>query len=239
VESLLRRVDAAWAEDLGCSVDLLHAPGAHLVPGGADLAGYRGLYMARFDGVVLVYSPRSHEAAARRVLLNAAPDEVFSVRSCHRMAGAEGLVVLGPAWHGFVDVAAFRPVEDANGQRVKREGPELEVLRQACPENEWLEAGFGDPDGICYGLREGSNLVAAGNMTSYRGMPADVGVITHPAFRHRGHARRLVSYMTTDQLPAAGVVRYRALQANRGSLAIARSLGFIGRGESLAIRLRS
>ena len=81
--------------------------------------------------------------------------------------------------------------------------------------------------------------MAAGNMTEFRSMPADVGVITHPGFRGRGLARRLVSYMTAEQLPAVGVVRYRALQTNLPSLAIASSLGFVGRGENLAIRLKA
>jgi predicted GNAT family acetyltransferase len=79
--------------------------------------------------------------------------------------------------------------------------------------------------------------VAAGNMTDYRAVLADVGVITHPRFRGRGFAQRLVSHMTQEQLPAVGVMRYRALQTNLASLAVARSLGFIGRGENLAIRL--
>ncbi len=77
-------------------------------------------------------------------------------------------------------------------------------------------------------------MVAAGNMTDYRAMPADVGVVTHPGFRGRGWARRLVSHMTAEQLPTVGVVRYRALQTNLPSLAVASSLGFIGRGEDLA-----
>ncbi len=213
VEPLLGRVDAAWAEALGCSLDLLHAPGAHLVQGGPDLAAYRGVYMARVDDSVLLYSPPSHESAARQLLSSAAPEEVFSAQSCLWIAGADAQVVLGPSWHGFVDVGKFRPAEGSTGERVERDDPELEAVRHACGENEWLEAGFGDPDGICYGLRESGQLVAAGNMTSYRGMPADVGVITHTAFRRRGLARRLVAYMTADQLPAVGIVRYRPCTA--------------------------
>ncbi len=63
-------------------------------------------------------------------------------------------------------------------------------------------------------------------------MPADVGVVTHPAFRGRGLARRLVSYMVADQLPSVGVVRYRALQTNLAALVIATSLGFVGEAKT-------
>jgi hypothetical protein len=45
--------------------------------------------------------------------------------------------------------------------------------------------------------------------------------------------------MTAERLPTARVVRYRALQANLPSLAVASSLGFVGRGENLAVRLHA
>ncbi len=235
---LLDLVDAAWAEALGCSASLLDASGPHLVPGGPGLAGYAGVYVARLGGSVLVYTPPTHEAAARQVLSAAAPEDVFSAEFCLKIAGPQGQVVLGPSWHGFVDVAHFQAAEGAAGERVERDDPELEQLRQACGEKEWSEAGFADPEGLVYGLRQDGQMVAAGNMTEYRGMPADVGVITHPGFRGRGLARRVVSHMTAEQLPTAGIVRYRALQTNLPSLAVASSLGFVGRGENLAIRLK-
>jgi hypothetical protein len=43
--------------------------------------------------------------------------------------------------------------------------------------------------------------------------------------------------MIQDALPAAGIIRYRALLSNAPSLAIARSLGFAGHGENLIARL--
>ncbi len=180
----------------------------------------------------------THEAAARQVLSAAAPEDVFSAEFCLKIAGPQGQVVLGPSWHGFVDVAHFQAAEGAAGERVEREDPELEQLRQACGEKEWSEAGFSDTEGLVYGLRQDGQMVAAGNMTEYRGMPADVGVITHPGFRGKGLARRVVSHMTAEQLPTAGIVRYRALQTNQPSLAVASSLGFVARGENLAIRLK-
>jgi len=243
VSSLIDLVDAAWADALGCPISQLHAPGAHLVPGGACLAGYRGIYMARLDHSVLVYTPPTHFAAARQAISTTAPEELFTATSCLRIAGPDGQEVLGPSWHGFVDGARFRAAEGAFGEKLDPADHGLDELRRACGENEWAEAGFSHiVDGSCvdavvYGGREGGRLVAAGNMTDFRGMPADVGVVTHPAFRRRGLARRLVSRMTTDQLPDVGVVRYRALHTNLASLGVAGSLGFIGRGENLAVRL--
>ncbi len=44
--------------------------------------------------------------------------------------------------------------------------------------------------------------------------------------------------MIADALPDAGIVRYRARVTNRPSIAVARSLGFVARGENLIARLR-
>jgi predicted GNAT family acetyltransferase len=146
-----------------------------------------------------------HQAAARRVV--SAPEDAFSAASCLEIAGAEGQVVLGPSWHGFTDVAHFQAAEGAAGELVQRDDAGLEELRRACGEDEWCEAGFAHPEGLVYGLRQDGIMVAAGNLIHYRGVPANVGVITHPGFRGRGLARRLVTHMTAEQL---AVTRIRA-----------------------------
>lgn len=210
-----------------------------MVAGGRALAGYRGVYMVRLGNTVLVYVPASHEAGAKSALAAASPDDAFTASTCRLIAQGEGEVVLGPSWHGFADEAHFRPVEDADGERIAVDDPQLDELRGVCGYEEWAEAGFGHAGGYLYGLGESGRLVAAGNMTDYRGRPADVGVLTHPAMRGRGLARRLVSYMVATHLPAAGIVRYRALTTNHASLAVARSLGFMGRGHNLALRFRA
>jgi predicted GNAT family acetyltransferase len=88
-------------------------------------------------------------------------------------------------------------------------------------------------------LREREQIVAAGNMTEWRGLPADVGVLTHPAHRGRGFAGRLVGAMVSAVLPTVGVVRYRALVSNHASLAVAQRLGFEQYGQDYRTRRRS
>ncbi|MDD9372168.1 MAG: GNAT family N-acetyltransferase [Acidimicrobiales bacterium] len=73
-------------------------------------------------------------------------------------------------------------------------------------------------------------------MTDWRGLPADVGVLTQPSQRRRGLARRLVGTMVADALPAVGVVRYRALATNIASLALAERLGFEPYGQNFRAR---
>jgi hypothetical protein len=60
---------------------------------------------------------------------------------------------------------------------------------------------------------------------------------TENAVPGRGLAKKIAVQMIGDALPAAGIIRYRALATNSPSLAIARSLGFAGQGQNLIARL--
>jgi len=60
---LLDIVDASWVSGLGCDVDLVRTPGAHLVPGGPSFQGYDAVHLARIDHTVLVYCPEPLRAA--------------------------------------------------------------------------------------------------------------------------------------------------------------------------------
>ena len=75
-------------------------------------------------------------------------------------------------------------------------------------------------------------------MTPFRGLLADVGLITHLDHRGKGLAKAVASRMIMDALPEAQLIRYRSRTANAASLAVAFSLGFVGRGENIAVRPR-
>lgn len=228
---------AVWAQALGCDARLLGEPGAHLVPGGAQLRDLNGVYMASVGAAVLVCCAGSLRPRAAAVLASTPPGALFTPGTCAAIAGVGAVQVLGPSWHGLTDAAHFRPAGPGAGRRLDRGDPLLAGLREACGEADWAEGGFAGPDGVIYGIEEDGHLAAAGNLTPFRGYPADVGLLTRPAARGRGLARQLATRMIGDALPAAGIVRYRALVTNSASLAIARSLGFAGYGQNLVVRL--
>jgi hypothetical protein len=237
IEELEALAAAAWAESLGCDLRLLGEPGGHLVPGGRRLRDLNGVYMAGLGAAVLVYCPGPLQPRAAAVLASTPLGQLFTAGTCARIARVEPVQVFGPSWHGFTDAAHFAPVVCGAGRRLDQGDPLLAGLRQACGETEWAEGGFADPDGVIYGLEEDGRLAAAGNLTPFRGSPADVGLLTRPDARGRGLAKQVAVQMIVDALPAAGVVRYRALVTNSPSLAIARSLGFVGYGQNLIARL--
>lgn len=234
-------VDAAWATDLGCDAARLREPGAHLVEGGAGLAGYGGVYMARVGPATLVYCPPPFRPRAERILGATDPRSAFGVELCADIANVPPSAVLGPSVHSFLDRSRFRPRADATGRRLDAGDSALAELRAAVGDGDWAEGGFfREPaafDGLVYAIEdEEGRLVAAGNLTPYRGAPADVGLVTHPAHRGRGLARRLATRMVADALTWAEIVRYRALASNDASRRVARAVGFVERGANLAVR---
>ena len=226
-----------WAETLGCDLRLLGEPGGHLVPGGARLQDLNGVYMAAVGACVLVYCPGRLRARAAAVLASTSPPLLFSAGTCARIAAVDRTQVFGPSWHGFTDAAHFTPAVTGAGRLLDRRDRLLAGLREACGQADWAEGGFDDPDGVIYGIEEDGCLAAAGNLTPFRGYPADIGLLTHPAARGRGFAKQIAVQMIADALRAAGIIRYRALVTNAPSLAIAQSLGFAGYGKNLIARL--
>jgi GNAT superfamily N-acetyltransferase len=217
-------VDAAWGELLGCEPALLHTRGTHLVAGGKELAGREAVLMFRITGATLVYCPEWLRDRAMDVVAETRPEAAFGVTLCARIADVAESEVHGPAWHGFVDRARFATARGGagagDGHRVDRHDSLLDELRRACGDADWGEGGFFDDatafDDVRYAIEEDGRLVAAGNLTAYRGLPADVGLVTRPDARGRGLAKRLT---------------------NTASLRVAQSLGFEGRGQNYRVRL--
>jgi len=164
-------------------------------------------------------------------------DQVFTAHTCERIASGP-VEIRGPAWHGFVDDEHFVPPSQPQGGRIAPDDSQVAELRQECGEDEWIEGGFVFDDGLLYGVGAGGRLLAAGNMTPFRGLLADVGLITHLDHRGKGLAKAVASRMIMDALPEARLIRYRSRTANAASLAVALSLGFVGRGENVAARPR-
>jgi RimJ/RimL family protein N-acetyltransferase len=194
--------------------------GVHVVAGPADR-----ILVWRIDGFTGV---AADPAELDRVQAAAAPDGADPFLAEWLRAVAEGWEVFGPSIHTYADASMFRPVSGSGVERVSVDA--LSSLRDAAALDEWGEGGvpLEDEDGtLLYGLRQDGAFVAAGNMTPWRGAPADVGLYTAPSHRGRGLGRAVASAMVAEQLPSIGIARYRALETNVASLAVARSLGFV------------
>lgn len=236
--SLVEFADEGWAELLGCDVALLHRPGIHFVPGNDQLHDWKGIFVARVvEGAVLVYGPEPLVPHLAPLLEGVSPAAAFQPDFVARLAGKGRPLVLGPGRYTFVDTAHFRPAEHSAGSPLPLEDPALEGLRAACREDDWEESGLAYARAPLYGIKSDRLLMAVSHLAPYRSRQADIGILVHPAHRGRGLARRLVSHVATEVLPEVGVLRYSAALTNTASLAVADALGFVPRGEQMAVRL--
>jgi GNAT superfamily N-acetyltransferase len=195
----------------GLSIDELHAEPLRIVTPAPGFADYRGVYVLTLGTTTLVSAPVGHVDA--------------------------DAIALGPSQHAYVHRDDHVAPASATTRRVHPD--DLGSLRDSVPAEEWAEGGFGHDDDVTWAAYDDDVLVAAGNLTDFDGRPADVGLVTHPAHRGRGHGLRLVLDMTTSAIVDHGatVVRYRALTTNVPSLTVARKAGFTANGSNVAIRL--
>lgn len=190
---------------------------------------------------VVVIPPKAVEAATA-ALAGIDPRAAFTAETLGGLVGP-GTLVEGPSSHSYVSERTFRGSVDDAVEPIHGADDRLLAFLKANDRADLAESGFpldpasADPDTTRFWvLLEGGRVVAAGNMTEWRNLPADVGVLTHPGERGQGLGTRLVASMVAATLPLTGVVRYRALSAHHQSLAVARRLGFEPFGQNYRAR---
>jgi len=222
------RVDQFWDGIFGSGPD--DGTSVHVVPHGPRLAGYPGIYAVLRGDAVHVSAP---------------PDWVKSVHAWRVTTGdvmdprwwaahLPGWTVLGPSVHSFSDRRA-RLVDTA------RRASLAEVRRALAPRvstDEWEESGFGgDNVEHAWLLRDDDRRpVAASNLTLFDGVAADVGILVSAGARGRGHGVAIASAAVSYAVDQHGIARWRALEANVPSRAIAARLGFEDDCRQLAMR---
>jgi RimJ/RimL family protein N-acetyltransferase len=223
-------VDRVWAGQLGLAPDELHAEPVRVVLDAPGFANASPVFVLDLGGTRLI-AARSHLADAAHA--------IAAGRAVQDVADDIGGTVFGPSWHGYLHRDDHEPAPPTTRALTEDDIPALDALRAAVPDDEWAEGGFAAPhrDDVLWGSFDATGaLVAAGNLTDFGGAPADVGLVTHPSARGRGHAARLTADMCTWAFAHTDVVRYRALTTNAPSLAVARRAGFAGYGENVVIR---
>lgn len=233
-------VIAEWESSLGVDRVALRAGGVHVVS--VDL-GMNDAMSFLLEDACIVVVPAPEVGAAREILAGVDVATAFTAGMLRRLVGAEARVD-GPSVHTYLDLHSFTSVGESAAIEVSGEDSGLLDFLEGNDLADWGESGFPrDPRSADSSTTrfwvlpdDDGATVAAGTLTEWRGLPADVGILTAPARRGRGHARRLVNAMMTAALPGIGVARYRALASNRASLAVARRLGFEECGQNFRAR---
>lgn len=249
-------INTYWSGAFGCAPHELWRGGTTIGTHHGPLAGYPGVYVLSARGTTRVSAPdhlvdqlgarlASAGGTLREALLQ--PD------SWREWFGRAVTRVMGPSVHHYLDDASALASVPGGGPAELRSigdddaGP-LERFRAACDPEEWAEGGFAHvpapagevpagPAQLLFGAFQDGSLVAAANLTEWRGQPSDVGVLTLPEHRRAGIATRLAALASRHALDTAGIARYRAAVTNRPSRAIAGKLGFQEFGRNLVVRL--
>lgn len=232
-------IEAGWESNLGIDRSLLRGGGVHVI---ATDVGDNDAMSFLLSDTCLVAVPDHRLDRARKVFSDLDATAAFTADALRTLLGADARVD-GPSVHCYAHEQYFNGRSDPAAVQVRGDDQALRDFLHANSLDDWAESGFprdpaaADPNATTFWvLRHDDRVVAAGNMTGWRGLPADVGVLTEPGSRGQGFAGRLVGAMGSSALPAAVVVRYRALATNTASLAVARRLGFEDYGQNYRAR---
>jgi RimJ/RimL family protein N-acetyltransferase len=240
---ILAAADAWWSQDLGCTVPELR-PAATRVQehrgGGVGSPAIWILVVGEHPVVSLppaALSLTSRAARWSRAQV-ATPADLLADLSTLGAGRIERIV--GPAFIGY-GVEGLR-LEDSVRARVLTadDAPALERLRAASSAEEWEHGGSERAEtGALFGAFDAAELVSVASYQVWGEDIAHIAIATNPARRGRGFGKAAVALAAQRALQAGLIPQYRTLCTNTSSLAIARHLGFIEYGFSVAVRLRT
>jgi RimJ/RimL family protein N-acetyltransferase len=233
----LARIDAYWSETLGVDVTSLSPERAVVVAHGKSLDGYNGIYALAVGDGCTVSAPATRVEACRGALAGLTAVQVFDADLLVNICGEAVEQVIGPASLSYADASDIRPVAGEARMLTPADTAALRDLQEAAGEPEWLYSGIEFERTPIFGRFEGTVLTAAASYQPWGDDILHLGVVTHPAFRRRGHGRDAASAAAADGLRQGRIMQWQTLLSNVPSISIARGLGFVEHVRSIAVRL--
>ena len=199
------------------------------------------VYLIRREDSCIIVVPQALVGSTTIACASWPSAAVFDRAFVRTLYGDEVAAIHGPFWLGYATTESFRHVDGRGSRRL--DGPEdaaaLSALRRAVPEEQAIDAGFDVAARREYGCFINGELVCAGTLTPFRGLPANIGVLTHPARRNQGYGTAMVSVLTQDALAESPTAQFRVLEENRQALRIGRVLGYVEDGHTFEVVLRA
>ncbi len=198
------------------------------------------VYLIRREDSCIIVVPQALVGSTTIACASWPSAAVFDRAFIRTLYGDEVVAIHGPFWLGYATTESFRHVDGRGSRRLDGRADEaaLAALRSAVSEDQAVDAGFDVAARREYGCFVGGELVCAGTLTPFRGLPANIGVLTHPAHRNQGYGTAMVSTLTQDALTESPAVQFRVLDENRAALRIGRVLGYVEDGHTLEVVLR-
>ncbi|XAS63413.1 GNAT family N-acetyltransferase [Micrococcaceae bacterium Sec5.8] len=147
--------------------------------------------------------------------------------------------------HGLGASALFfaddLPLRQPSGELTVSQGsPEAVELEAFCPPDDVNEVSLSDLEHrftIMHMEDARRTPVACGAYTEWEGILAQMGVLVAPQWRRRGLGSLAASVAAHEALASGLTLQWRAEVSNKGSLAVARSLGFTAGGIQTSVLL--
>lgn len=209
---------------------------SHPEPSHRDL-----VYLIRRRDSCVIVVPQSLVGSTTAACASWPSSAVFDKPFVRTLYGDRVADIHGPLWLGYATPESFRR-RDGRGSRPLEGDTDRAAVRALLGmvhEDECVDAGFDVEARREFGCFVDGELICAGALTPFRGVPASVGVLVHPARRGHGYGTAMLSALTEAALRGgATAVQARALTSNRSGLRMARLLGFVEDAMTLEVSLR-
>jgi GNAT superfamily N-acetyltransferase len=225
-------IQLAWARRLGLDDGAFATAAGNRITRADDTA--RAVQFVRLFGNSALVGPQwALDAAAGRT-----DEELAQHVTLLTIARGHGGHGLGAAALFFADDLPLRqPAEELTGSQGHAEAIELEA---ACPPDDVNEVGLSGLEHrftILHAEDGRRTPVACGAYTEWEGILAQMGVLVAPDWRRQGLGSLAASIAAHEALASGLTLQWRSDVSNKGSLAIARSLGFTAGGIQTSVLL--
>ena len=222
-EKTRQLIEQFWTHDLGLESDAFGRSEIRC----SIQSLYNGVAVFRQAGDLVVAVPAAHHARVQDSMRGCSMEEVFSVEWLRSSLGEKAEKILGPAEVHYADETTFKSPGANRGRSLSEEdGLSCRALQAALTATEAEESGYSADWLPAFGAFSGNTLCAAASYSVWEPSIAHIVVATHPEYRRRGFAKAAVGALADDALNRGLILQWRAVAWNKGSLALARDLGF-------------
>lgn len=228
-----------WAERFDCDISSMTIPNVIVREHSKILKGYNGIYCF-FNGTTsIISSPTKYTSQIKRAINGRQPMETFDANFLINSIGLSKYKVIGPAFQGYIDRDSFLKASSLEVVELvtSHQLALLNDLRESCSETEWEHSSLEINRQPILARISDARIIAAGSWREEESGFLSIGIISHPDYRGKGHAKAVVSALTRKGLENGFTMHYQTLMSNISSVAIAKSLGFEKIACTLAIRI--
>jgi RimJ/RimL family protein N-acetyltransferase len=215
-----KRVDE-WVSDLlGVPTSMLWQPGVS-VGMHSGLGDHPGIVVIGRENAAHVSLPGWAGRKLAAALTQESPSDLLDRKFWKKLRATEHHHVAGPRIHAFTSTPLEMP-----GKVEQIDASDIAHWRELVSRRKWEKSGFAGEVPVAFAVRAGDDIAAAANLTLFRGVASDVGVLTHPKYRGKGYASRVARAAASYAVRNHELARYRADADDARAQSISTSLGF-------------